>query len=148
MNRVLQKVASEWLKQQNAKWPSTLRQVPEAEWGKHWKNPVVRPVEVWRSRDYLVQVYEESRPSGALRMTVSRTQILPDGNWEQDIPWADIHEMKAEIGRGDKYAVEVYPRDIDLVNVANLRHIWILPEPLNIGWFKFSADVPDNGGTA
>lgn len=24
----------------------------------------------------------------------------------------------------------------DYVNVANMRHIWVLPEPLSIGWFK------------
>jgi len=26
------------------------------------------------------------------------------------------------------------------VNVANMRHLWVLAEPLHIGWFK----VPNN----
>lgn len=42
--------------------------------------------------------------------------------------------LKAECGRGDKWAVELYPPDEAVVNVANIRHLWLLPEPPAFGW--------------
>ena len=37
--------------------------------------------------------------------------------------------------------MEVYPRTADLVNVANMRHLWVLPELLPFAWRKGAADV-------
>lgn len=31
-------------------------------------------------------------------------------------------------------AVEIYPAERDIVNVANMRHLWVLPERLPFGW--------------
>jgi hypothetical protein len=31
--------------------------------------------------------------------------------------------------------VEIYPRDRDIVNIANMRHLWVMAEPLALGWF-------------
>ena len=33
-------------------------------------------------------------------------------------------------------AVEVFPADDQVVNVANMRHLWVLPEPLPFAWEK------------
>jgi hypothetical protein len=33
-------------------------------------------------------------------------------------------------------AVEVYPKDSDIVNVANMRHLWLVDDKTNIGWRK------------
>jgi len=119
-----------YLREENKKWPDVLIPVPPEQW------PIAdireTRIELWRSCDYLVQVFQE--PDGILRMSVSVTMIGHDGEWVQNIPWEDLHELKAEIGRGDLYAIEIYPPDRDLVNVANMRHLWILPEPLPIGW--------------
>jgi hypothetical protein len=36
--------------------------------------------------------------------------------------------------RGDKDAVEIYPADKDIVNVANMRHLIVLPAPFPYTW--------------
>jgi hypothetical protein len=94
--------------------------------------------ELWVSSDYLVQVYADSNPvyPGLLRLSVSRTKLGADASWIDGVAWDELQAIKAAVGYGDRYAIEVYPRDEDLVNVANMRHLWILPEPLSIGWFK------------
>lgn len=88
--------------------------------------------EVWRSRGFLVQVFTED--DGVLRMSVNRTTMESDGYWTEDITWDEMQELKRKIGRGDKFAVEIYPRDCDIVRVAAMRHLWILPKMLPIGW--------------
>lgn len=43
--------------------------------------------------------------------------------------------MKAEIGRGDLFAVEIFPPDVDIVNIANMRHLWVVPaEMVPFAW--------------
>ena len=58
------------------------------------------------------------------------------GNWLDGISWDQLMALKRHIGYGELYAIEIFPRDTDIVNVANMRHLWILREPLSIGWFK------------
>lgn len=117
------------LERDNERYPATLVQVPRADW-----TPARLPdriIEVWRSREYFVQVYEEA--DGILRMTVCRTTNNGD-DWSAEISWDALQSLKHECGRGDRDAVEVYPSDRDVVNVANMRHLWILPEPLPFAW--------------
>ena len=45
-----------------------------------------------------------------------------------------LQEIKNTIGYKDKFAVEVYPAENDIVNVANMRHLWVLPKPLGFEW--------------
>lgn len=79
------------------------------------------------------------------RLSVSRTTVQDDGRWGDNLTWDEMQEIKRQVGMGDMYAIEIFPRDRDLVNVANMRHIWVLPEPLNMGWF--SAPVTTNAVT-
>lgn len=121
----------------NKRWPSRLVQVPREEWEEAERNsPHGKPrLEVWRSRNFLVQVFEED--NGVQRMSVLRSRFVVHSNrWDDAITWDELQRCKQEIGRGDVYAIEIYPRDVDLVNVANMRHLWLLPQPLTIGWFK------------
>lgn len=117
------------LKSENAN--QSARLLPTSKWQWPDDNDPKRK-EVWRSRNYLVQVFTED--DGVLRVSVNRTTIKLDGGWEENISWEELQEIKGQIGRGDKYAIEIYPRDCDIVNVANMRHIWILPKILPIGW--------------
>lgn len=58
-------------------------------------------------------------------------------NLEQDgISWDALQEIKGAVGYADRDAVEIYPRDADVVNVANMRHLWITPEPIAFAWRK------------
>lgn len=119
------------MKTEAARRPVTLTRVhPE-----HWpirSDPDPRRLEVWLSRDYLVQVFLEAH--AALRISVSRTAIRPDGRWEDGITWDALQEIKRAIGLGDRWAVEVYPADSALVNDANMRHLWVLFEAPEFAW--------------
>lgn len=116
------------LARDNAKLPAELTIVPTSSWPER-----VPPgmVEVWRSRDYLVQVYAER--NDVMRLSISRTRL--DGErWEDGIAWEDLQRLKRECGYGHLDAVEVFPDDCDVVNVANMRHLWVMPEHLGFAW--------------
>lgn len=115
------------LEKENAKQPRTLQPVPRSEWPDHPR----QPKEVWSSRDYLVQVYAE--PSGMERLSISRTSLQGE-RWADGLSWEDLMGLKRQCGRGDRDALEVYPADKDVVNVANMRHLWLPPEPVAFAW--------------
>lgn len=114
----------------NRKQQSALRLVPEAE----WPQGSVRPPkikEIWRSQEYLVQVFQEE--NDIERLSVCRTSVC-NGDWVDGIAWDDLQRLKRECGRGNKDAVEIFPADTDVVNVANMRHLWVLPSVCQFKW--------------
>jgi hypothetical protein len=131
--RVTRRVA----RKQAESWPACLVAVPESEWPKLRPDDVTM-LAVWRSRAYLVQMFS-APPLGAVtvrRLSVNRVTLGSDGRWDQNIPWDDLQRLKHQTGHGDWYAVEVYPPDRHVINVANMRHLWLLAEPLAIGWTR------------
>jgi len=121
------------LERDNKAWPMTLRYWPKEEWPIIDNFRVKPPDECWRSRHYLVQIFYER--DGVERLSIIRTSH--DGkSWADNIPWDDIQRLKSECGRGDKDAIEIYPADALVVNVANMRHIFVLPEPHPLTWRK------------
>lgn len=118
-------------RQQNQ--PATLTKVPPSQWPKCEGTAVV--VEVWRSRKFLVVLYDE-RYSGPLRMTVNRAELNKSGKWVAEITWDELMRCKREIGRGEQWAVELFPPEAEVVNVANMRHLWLLDAAPDYGWRK------------
>lgn len=117
------------LEKDNTKWARMLQPVPRSEWPAHPRPPK----EVWRSRDYLVQVYAEG--AEIERMSISSTTLQGE-RWADGITWDELMMLKRQCGRGDRDALEVYPADKDVVNVANMRHLWLPPEPVAFAWRK------------
>lgn len=89
------------------------------------------PFKIFRSRDYLVQLFKDSEH---VRISVNVTRIKDSGHWEEGISWETLMEIKRLLGYGDFDAVEVYPRDADEVNIANIRHLFILNDSLPFIW--------------
>jgi hypothetical protein len=119
---------------ENAAWPVELAQVPRDNWPAMSLIPPERqPIEVWRSRGYLVQIYAEQ--NGIERLSILRTVYNRDGALD-GIPWEVLQRLKSECGRGALDAMEIYPADGDVVNVANMRHLWVLPVPIPFAWRK------------
>ncbi|NPU91418.1 MAG: hypothetical protein HPY82_05840 [Gammaproteobacteria bacterium] len=108
-----------------------LQQVPRSQWPSSQQDPA--RLEVWVSRDFLVQVFSES--NGIRRLSVNRAK-RKGSKWADQITWDELWEIKKQVGYPDSYAIEIFPRRADLVNVANMRHLWVLPEPLQVGWFR------------
>jgi len=115
---------------ENRRHPATMAVQPKDGWPANTPPGIV---EVWRSNKFLAQVYEEGPE--VLRVSICRTMLSKYGSWEEDISWEELMQIKREIGLANAYAVEVYPQDTDIVNVANMRHLWVLPRPI-IGWRK------------
>lgn len=125
------------LERQNAKMPRELRLIPREEWPlEHQRGPILR---VWRSRDFLVQEYAEPAPV-LVRLSVLRTTLDPKaGRWVDGITWDELQSIKAECGYSRHDALELYPPDSDVVNVANLRHLWVMRELQSFAWRKGAA---------
>lgn len=96
------------------------------------------PDQVWRSRKYLVQVYAEANPAfpGLVRLSICRVKIKTGGGWQEGLTWEELMQIKRECGFGDRQAVEIYPPDKDVVNVANMRHLWVFFAPISLGWTR------------
>lgn len=57
-------------------------------------------------------------------------------SWVDNITWDELMQIKREIGLGDRDAVEIFPADKDIVNVANMRHLWVTASPVMFAWRK------------
>ena len=90
------------------------------------------PVKVWRSRFFLVQLFNQD---GHLRLSINRTKINNQGEWCDGITWDELMDCKRACGFGGQWAVEVFPPDSNVVNVANIRHIWLVDQP-PYAWIK------------
>ena len=131
MNRELRRQARTAVLKESARWPVTCVEIPRSEWNPNVLNHPRAPTRAWRSRDFLVQEFPAEGPA-IVRLSVNVTAL--DGQrWKDGIPWDDLQRLKAEAGYPMHDAVEVFPRATDVVNVANMRHIWILPKPI-CGW--------------
>lgn len=134
MNRALRRA----FQAEQAKQPARLTFVPPDEWPAAVLNHPRKPLEMWRSRTFLAQIFRE--PSGHLRVTVNRCELADQGAWRADITWDELQKIKRDIGLGDHWAVEVYPPDAEIVNVGNMRHLWLLRDEPSFGW-KSAAPV-------
>lgn len=77
---------------------------------------------VWVDGEYAVM----SRPLQTEWGEVTHACIRNVDN--TDIPWAEKQRIKNELFGVDRIAVEVFPAETQLVDEANMYHIWILPE--------------------
>ena len=133
MNRVITREMRRQLERDNAKRTEYLVELPVSQWPDTSFMTII-PFSVWRSRKYLVQGFQEG--NGIIRLSVNKTTMLPNGRWDDGLVWDELQEIKRQLGYGDSQAVEIYPEDRNIVNVANMRHLWVLPERLNLGWVR------------
>lgn len=110
--------------------PGAFREVTRDEWPPFAPASLVR---VLRSRRLLVQVHVE--PESVVRLSVCRVEVdRRRGRWREGIPWEELMAVKAAAGYAECDAVEVFPAERDVVNVANMRHLWIPPTPIPFAW--------------
>lgn len=114
----------------NTNQPNTLQEIPR--W--RWPNPDAPQLRVLRSRDFLVQEFSAPAPA-VVRLSISRTSLDGD-RWQDGIAWEELQRLKHECGYAGRDAVEIFPADVDVVNVANMRHLWVLAEPVSFAWRK------------
>ena len=116
------------LAKENMKQPVILQEIPRSQ----WPNQAGEQKRVLRSRDFLVQEFSADLPA-IVRLSINRT-LLSGERWEDGITWDELQSIKMQCGYGDFDAMEIYPADRDIVNVANMRHLWIMASPLKNAW--------------
>lgn len=122
------------LRRDNAAWPPALSHIAREAWPIDPFGGRAERIAVMRSRDFLAQLFNEC---GHIRLSVCRTDWdFAAGSWRQEISWDDLNRLKQEAGFGERWAVEVFPPDHEIVNVANMRHLWLLHDPPAYGWRK------------
>ena len=127
-----------FLAAENKKWPATMTEVPREEWPGCYAGTVVN---AWRSAWFFAALHLDAHRYR--RLSVNRTQIDDRGQWVDGLNWDDLMLIKRQCGFGADHAVEVYPSDADVVNVANVRHLWILDAPLPFVWkMRESQEAP------
>lgn len=120
--------------------------VPRSEWAKGIATPGRHPAydpnrrEVWLGCGFLAQVFHNVRQidgndSVDVRISINRTEWR-NGRWVGDITWDELMGVKRAIGRGSQWCTEVYPPDDEVVDVANMRHLWLLSEAPSYAWRK------------
>ena len=98
--------------------------------------PKGAPIKAWRNKEFLVQLYDQE---GHSRLSINRSDVNKDGNWKEGISWDQLMKLKNQAGFEDQWAVEVFPPDSSVVNVANIRHLFLLPEAPEFAWRKEEA---------
>ena len=120
------------LEAQNRRQPERLEPIPSQEFP---SGPGTGSLlRAWRSRGFLVQEFPAPAPA-LVRLSVCRTAVdVAAGRWVDGITWEELQEIKAQVGYGAQDAVEVFPASADVINVANMRHLWVMQEPLVFAW--------------
>jgi len=109
-----------------------MRSISEASWPRFGLSDERLRTEVWISKSFIAQVFVEE--DGNIRISINRATKSPDGRWVDGITWDELQDVKGQIGRSQCAAYEVFPAEADVINVANMRHLWIPKEPLDFGW--------------
>jgi hypothetical protein len=130
LNRRHRRAAARYIRKESAKYTDVWAEIPKKDWPDISSDPA--PIAVFRNRWFLVQVFEEK--GGIHRLSINRTEISKGGQWAQDIRWEELQRIKDTLGYRNFDAVEVFPRERDVVNVANMRHLFVLPLPLHYAW--------------
>jgi hypothetical protein len=107
-----------FLEKENAKRPDKLTLVARLDWP--YDDDPSR-IKVLISKKYAVQIFQEGQ--NVIRLSCNRTSLNQQNQFEDNLSWDELMEIKRQAGYGDQYAVEVYPEDRNIVNVANLRHL-------------------------
>lgn len=123
-SKKLRKAQENYIKQRFSK---KLQEIPFEQW------PIKddpKRIKVFCSQSFLVQIFRDEK---GVRISVNRS-VIGTRSWQENITWDELQDIKNSVGYADYWAVECYPPTDNVVNVTNMRHLWILPEPPQYGW--------------
>lgn len=116
----------------------SMRLVPKEKWPP-MPSVTVQPVTVWRDADFLAILYPVPGHLLVHRLTVVRSAGVGLNGlgrvvYRDGITWDELMQVKRDCGFADRWAVEIFPSDNETVNVANMRHLWLLPDAPPFAW--------------
>lgn len=120
------------VERESRRWPDHLVEIPKEQW-EHLDEfrKSMAPERVFRSRWFVVQLFDYPH-EGARRLSVTKAVVRSDGEWEE-LTWEELQRVKSQAGFDNEWAVKIFPPGRDTVNVANMRHLWLIPKP-SFGW--------------
>lgn len=71
----------------------------------------------WTSPDFVASLFKQD---AVWRLSVARADYS-----DAPLSWEELMEVKRRCGFGDYDALEVYPRDGDIFNSGNIRHLYL-----------------------
>jgi len=91
------------------------------------------PIRTWRSRRFAAVLYDEGirKPN---RLSIHRAAFGDDGRFVGGITWDELMQVKRECGFDKGDALELFPADRTVIDVANMRHLWILQVRSRLNW--------------
>lgn len=132
--RAIKKMAKEAAKSGWGEWIECLSDIPKASLPEGI-------VVAWKNNVFTVQMYlyEDAAVSGVFTVFgIRRHDKSPT------ISWDDLMRIKNEIAGVDRWAMEMYPPQDQLVDVANMRWLWCGPKgsgmPIGMHCRKIVAD--------
>lgn len=86
-----------------------------------FRNPLGEAaVLLWASREFSAALFLQS---GYRRLSIARADDV-----QRPLSWEELMQVKRDCGFGDCDALEVYPRDSDIFNTGNVRHLYLVGE--------------------
>ncbi|EHK57726.1 hypothetical protein MAXJ12_08384 [Mesorhizobium alhagi CCNWXJ12-2] len=96
---------------------------PDMMGGRGWTREITRA-----HRNGVFCVLERQLPSGVVHLAVTSAS-------QQRPTWWEMQRIKNELGSETATAVEVYPPQSEVVDGADMFHIWLLPKPLSFSLY-------------
>lgn len=81
---------------------------------------------IWKNNLYVVQVFP--KPNGITLLMVRRNDAAPIRSW------SDMQRIKNELMGDHRVAVEIYPAESDVVDQANMYHLWVYPDGVRLSF--------------
>lgn len=103
-------------------WEDMSQEIAEIRERAGFSSPMGRLVRAWKNNLYVVQCYERHTDWGLVVIAMIRSN---DGVSEPR--WATKQRIKNELFGPDAVAFEVFPGEEDLVDAANMYHLWVMP---------------------
>lgn len=104
-----------------------MEKVPEGEWAHLNSHDSSNPViSVFKSDKFLVQI---RRQRTSIRLSINKiAHTFEKGKpiWKDGITWDELQEIKNQCGFEKDWFSEYYPPRDEVVNIANIRHLWIM----------------------
>ena len=112
------------LEKENKKYSNRIEAIPESEWPGNSDDKVLG---AYRSCNYLIIVSDAGEQmDGLVQITVQRTSIDREGNFDDGIDYDTLQIIKNEVGYSNYDAIEVFPRHIDYYAQPNVRYLWVM----------------------
>ena len=131
LNREQRRALEKVKRQLIASYPDTLQVVPENDPNMPYSSHPQDIEKIYRSKKFTVILWKAGAGFGSYnlgqRFSVWRnTWDSKERRYVDGIQWDEVMDIKREMGFGERVAIEYYPADSETVNLANMRHVFLI----------------------